>query len=499
MENTFNLIDEPWIPVADAGLVSLRQVFENKSYKGLGGSPVQKIAVFKLLLAIAQAAITPKNEAAWKDLEGDVLANTCLSYLDKWHDRFYLYGDKPFLQMPAISKARALPLGAFIPQISTGNTTVLNHAQVERNYTDAEKALTLLTLMGFALSGKKTDNSVVLSKGYKGKTKDNGKATSGKAGPSVGHMGFLHNFIMAENIHASLWINLFTESALEQANLYAQGIGTAPWEKMPEGEGCTVARNLKQTLMGRLIPLCRFCLFDEEGLLHYSEGIAHAGYKEGVIDPSMAVNYSGKDPRALWTDPEKRPWREITSLLALFEQTSSQGFQSPQLNLGLERARDVTEVFSLWSGGLRVSSNAGEQYVSGSDDAVESVFELYSSELGESWYSQLKQEMESLEALAKTLYGKIAAFYKEQLTDGAKIAAQGTQLFWQLCERDFQALLNHCEQDEESIVQRKKLRKKFAAYQHQAFDHFCPNATARQLNYWAKHRPNNYKYLAQGA
>ncbi|MCL5254743.1 MAG: type I-E CRISPR-associated protein Cse1/CasA, partial [Gammaproteobacteria bacterium] len=52
MENRFNLVDEPWIPVADYGRVSLRQIFTNSDYRALGGNPVQKIALLKLLLAV---------------------------------------------------------------------------------------------------------------------------------------------------------------------------------------------------------------------------------------------------------------------------------------------------------------------------------------------------------------------------------------------------------------------------------------------------------------
>ena len=42
MDNRFNLIDEPWIPVADVGRVSLAQMFGNPDYRALGGNPVQK-------------------------------------------------------------------------------------------------------------------------------------------------------------------------------------------------------------------------------------------------------------------------------------------------------------------------------------------------------------------------------------------------------------------------------------------------------------------------
>ena len=52
MERRFNLIDEPWLPIVDVGRVSLRQVFSEPSYRALGGNPVQKIALMKLLLAL---------------------------------------------------------------------------------------------------------------------------------------------------------------------------------------------------------------------------------------------------------------------------------------------------------------------------------------------------------------------------------------------------------------------------------------------------------------
>jgi CRISPR system Cascade subunit CasA len=267
---------------------------------------------------------------------------------------------------------------------------------------------------------------------------------------------------------------------------------------MPVGEDCPTAQALRQSLMGRLVPLCRFCLLAEEGL-HYSEGLAHAGYKEGACDPSVAVDRSGKDPRALWVDPEKRPWRELTSLLGFIEQGDKQGFQSLQLCAGLDRARDASQVFGIWSGGLRVSSNAGEQYVSGSDDFVESQVWLKSAMLGELWFVQLKAEMDALGELAKGLYGRVMAFFKEQKVDGGKLAAQASNLFWQLCERHFQELVDACEPDDQGAEQRRLLRRTFAGYGQQAYDHFCPRETARQLDAWAKCRPNHSKYLSQEA
>ena len=165
LDNRFNLIDEAWIPVVDVGLVSLRDVFQNPGYRQLGGNPVEKTALLKLLLAIGQAAATPMDEHEWRDLGSAGLAKQCLDYLDRWHDRFYLFGDKPFLQMPAIKSAFEQPFGSVMLGVATGNTTVLGHSQAPRAVSDAEKAKTLVVQMSMALGGKKTDNSITLSAG----------------------------------------------------------------------------------------------------------------------------------------------------------------------------------------------------------------------------------------------------------------------------------------------------------------------------------------------
>ncbi len=496
MENRFNLIDEPWIPVADVGRVSLKDIFTHPEYRALGGNPLQKIALTRLLLAIAQAACTPQDEAAWKALGWQGLAERCRDYLQHWHVRFYLYGEHPFLQMPAIAPAALQPYGAVSPEIATGNTTVLTQSQIERPLNDADKALLLVCLMGFALAGKKTDNSVVLTPGYAGKRNDKGKPSSGKPGPAIAHMGLLHSHFQGEFLQQTLWLNLLTEQDIKRSRLFPEGVGIAPWEQMPEGEGCRAAMALRGSLQGRLVPLCRFCLLDEDGL-HYSEGISYASYKEGLADPTVAVDFSGKEPKALWVNPEKKPWRELTALLGFIQQTDRSGFDSLQLRAGLPRIRESIEHFALWSGGLRVSSNAGEQYVSGSDDFVESLVWLHSDTLGQFWFGHLKTEMADLDGLAKTLYGRVLGYFREQKSEGDRLAAQSSHLFWQLCERDFQSLVDACEPDEEGRQQRRTLRNRFARYVQQVYDRFCPRETARQLDAWAKCRPNTAKYLQQ--
>lgn len=485
--NRFNLVDEKWIPVANEGLASLADIFTQAHFTALGGNPIQKIAVTKLLLAIAQAAYTPENDEDWKRLGGKGMALKALAYLEEKKDCFWLYGEKPFLQMPSIIKAFKQSFGAVSASVATGNTTVLLQTQIERILTEAEKALLIVDLGNFALGGKKTDNSVVLSPGYTGKSNDKGKPGTGKQGPALGFMGFLHNFLVGSTILESLWLNVLTREQIISTPHLTNGVGVAPWEKMPVGEDCDKARELKTTYLGRLVPLCRFTLLADDGL-HYSEGLSYPGYAQGGFDLSTGVDFSGTKARALWVDTEKRPWRQLTSLLAFL--AKERGFDCYQLHFGLPRARGVVHTIGIWSGGLSVSSNAGEQYVSGTDGFVESEFSLETSWLGETWFLQLKAEMTIVEELAKNVYGCTMGFFKQQLTEGKDQAAQATNLYWQLAERHFQALIKACDTDTA-----ESLRPVFAQVALKAYDTYCPKDTVRQLDAWAASRPQLGKYF----
>jgi len=487
--NRFNLVDEKWIPVANHGLASLADIFSHSDFSALGGNPIQKIALTKLLLAIAQAAYTPKDDDDWKMMGAQGMAEKALSYLQEKRACFWLYGEKPFLQMPAIAQAATIPFGAVSASVATGNTTLLFQTQHERALTDGEKALLVVELGSFALGGKKTDNRVVLTSGYTNKCNDKGRPATAKPGPSTGFMGFLHTFLVGSSLMDSLWLNLLTIEQVISAPHLTHGVGIAPWEGMPHGEDCSKARELKTTYLGRLVPLSRFALLTEAGL-HYSEGILYPGYAEGGFDLSAAFDFFATKPRALWVDPGRRPWRQLTSLLAFLANERKNSFDCYQLRLCLPRARAVAHSVGVFSGGLRVSSNAGEQYASGTDDFVESEFLLESSWLDENWFLKLKTEMAIVEELAKHVYGCTMAYFKQQLTEGKDRSSQATTVFWQLAERHFQPLINAC-----GTNTSEALRPVFARDALKAYDAHCPRDTARQLDAWAACRPQLGLYL----
>jgi CRISPR system Cascade subunit CasA len=157
----------------------------------------------------------------------------------------------------------------------------------------------------------------------------------------------------------------------------------------------------------------------------------------------------------------------------------------------LQRARSKVETLGVWSGGLRVSSNAGEQYVSGTDDFVESVIMLPEHILGTHWFANLQLEMTELEQLSKIVYSATFNYFENQNMKDKTRAGLAGNLFWQLCEHKFQDLVYACE----DYNQAKALRKNFAGFANQAYDRFCAKDTARQLDAWAKNRPNLGKYL----
>lgn len=128
---------------------------------------------------------------------------------------------------------------------------------------------------------------------------------------------------------------------------------------------------------------------------------------------------------------------------------------------------------------------------------MESQFWLNKNILGAIEFAQLQAEMSALDELAKAVYGCVMGYFKAQLVDGKKMAEQASHHFWQLCERDFQTLLEHCESGEAHAAMRRRLRLGFAGYAQQAFDRHCPQDTARQLDAWAQHRPKLGKYLKQ--
>ncbi|MDL2058996.1 type I-E CRISPR-associated protein Cse1/CasA [Mesosutterella sp. AGMB02718] len=483
MRNNFCLIDDPWIPTAYRGLVSLRDVFSDLSLKHLAGTPVENIALMKLLQAISQAAHTPANTEEWL-LEGkhlDQFGENCLKYLNRWRDTFFLYGDRPFLQFPSVIKAAAKPVGVLIPEIAMGNNARLTQIQVDHPpHSDAEKALILIIQQSMALAGKRPDKTICLTPGYIKK--------SAKPGPGMDFMGALHSFCFGTSLLETIWLNTFTLEDIARLPQFPKGLGVPPWEKMPSGEDDSVAKDLKSSLMGRLVPLSRFCLFEKKDEVHFTEGIRYPGFKEAGFDPSMLTLKQPDGIKLRWTNPDRKPWRDLTAITSFLDSQSGHDTDCQQISVCLSKLGFSREEIGIWSGGLRVTNSTGEQKVSASNDSVESSVTI---EPNEDWFNAYKVAMQDFEAMGKILYGCTNGYFKKLGIQDSSFAARAERNFWEKCDPLKQMIIDHC--DDPDLL--KEIKQRVSRFLMQSYNEACPSNTARQIVAWAQCRPNLSRFF----
>lgn len=114
---TFNLLDEPWIPVrTHAGEVievSLSETLLNaRNYAALAEtSPPNLIALYRMLLAALHRALTTQH-GQWRDTDRARWFREGLpeapirAYLEHWRERFWLFHpSEPFMQVAALAEA----------------------------------------------------------------------------------------------------------------------------------------------------------------------------------------------------------------------------------------------------------------------------------------------------------------------------------------------------------------------------------------------------------
>ena len=480
----YNLIDEKWIPTVN-GLKSLKDIFSDDKIPSLSGNPIQKISILKLLLAIAQSAYTPADDYDWQDLGSNGLSKKCLEYLDKWYHKFYLFGEEPFLQMQAINKAENKEVNNLDTEIASGNTSILFSSQLSKGYSFADIALLLINQIGYGFGGKKIDKSIIL-------TKNNYEKRTGKPGIFIGPYGYLHTFICSNSVIDTIYLNIFCQDKIDDLLFFTNGLGTPPWEKMPETEDCEIANNIKTTFIGRLVPLCRFCLITKNNNRIYikiTDGIYHPSLNDGAIDTSVTTYKDKKnDIKVIYANIDKKPWRNLTAFLSFLDGQDNT-HTCLQITNSLKRARKNYKNFLIWSGGVQVSSNSGEQYVSGNDNYIESIVELSNIDLGKNWYQIFKLEMNELESSVAFVLKKSISNYFKDLKEEKDTSDYLTQ-FWELCEKNLNELLIAC-----NSGNTKDIRKKFINIAYGIYDLACPKNSARQITLWAKNRPSFYKYI----
>lgn len=164
MQPSFNLIDQPWIPVirqdGSASELGLRDLLlEARAIREIGGeSPLVIASIYRLLLALLHRIHNgPADSRAWHRLwqEGwDAAA--IVDYLERWHERFDLFHpEQPFYQM-ADPRMEPRSVTAMIHEAASGNNATLFDHHVDDlpiSLTPAEAARRLLAVVNYGLSG----------------------------------------------------------------------------------------------------------------------------------------------------------------------------------------------------------------------------------------------------------------------------------------------------------------------------------------------------------
>ena len=221
----FNLIDEPWIKVMDNECnvmeVSLKDaIIHAHEYKALSGElPTQDVAVMRLILAVLHTVISRYDENGdeepLEDDEDEALErwrawwenkrfpeNAVTDYLDKWHERFWLFHpERPFFQVAGLGKGtknKCQKLNGEVSQSNNKKRFFSSYSYESKEYmSNSQAARWLIYLNAY--------DDVSLKGDTENKKKAGGKLPPAKRG-WLGQLGLIH--FLGDNLFETLMMNL---------------------------------------------------------------------------------------------------------------------------------------------------------------------------------------------------------------------------------------------------------------------------------------------------
>jgi len=415
-----NLTTEAWIPAVLRGggavTLSLCEAFERgHEIQDLAVRPHERIALMRLLICVAQAALDgPAHDDEWKSCRPRI-APAVLDYLKRWHRAFELLGSgQRFLQATNLKKptngSRADDEGNSTSKLdlalATGNNTTLfdNVGGSERAFSPADLALMLLTFQCFSPGGTIgvalwNDTPTV---GWTSYPKER-PGQSDHAPCLTG--GMLHAILRGDSLLDSVHRNLLTKHQAE--HLYGgKSWGRPVWEMMPERSTDSLAvGNASRTYLGRLVPLTRaIWLANDRRSLTLANGLEYAPYPVWR-EPSATIvtrEVKGQPTRVVLAGSvDRAPWRVLHALTvkAVISQNPIGGPAALQ-NLPDE------EAFDLWVGGL-VANKAKPV------DTIESVLHVPAAMLSEPSQMAYEKGVRHAENTAFRVMRAVSVYHKE--------------------------------------------------------------------------------------
>lgn len=413
-----NLVTEAWIPVVrpdgKPDTVGLMQVFtEGQQFSDLAVRPHERIALMRLLICIAQAALNgPEDIKAW-DNAPNVLPQAAKKYLKEWEKSFNLFDAKqPFLQIGCLEKApkkkqtkddesnKSNPTSKLdFALASQNNSTLFDHqatAPMPREFGLEWITLNLLTFQNFSSSGR-------IGVALWGKAESSGSGAS-FAAPCLQKL-MLHTFIRRATLFDTICVNLMTKN---QVSMYLSPYewGKPLWEYLPDSATNQDAiANTTETYLGRLVPLSRWIKIDPRGNeMVLANGFTYPGHPDRPADATateIVVEVKKKQERKLIKADEKSMWRQLPAILVKYA-NGGKG-RSP---LCLENQAGGDE-YDIWVGGVSWSSEGG--YL----DTVESVLKIVPKLQTNSGIKAYEDEVLRAERLSRRLANAVREYRKQ--------------------------------------------------------------------------------------
>jgi len=463
-----NLVSDPWIPVVmldkTPRLVSLNEVFrDGETIADLAANPCQRIALMRLLICIAQAALDgPKDEEAWLACRSR-LADAALAYLDTWQHRFNLFGEHASLQADGLdAETNALADKIDLTLACGNNPTLFDHGATPdgRVPEDARLALNLLVYQMFSPGG--LIGTTQWDQMTTEKTSEHSPCLEGS---------MLHTLLRGKSLAETIRLNLLTQEQIRQLSNMTWG---CPYWETP-----TLSRealsDFASTYLGRLLPLPRaiHCVETSRTVV-LAAGILYPKLPE-QREPTGTVIEAGTGAKRhfsyLSVTPSKHPWRELSSILALQNADRSGGATC------LAHLRHVRAFsFGIWTGGL--SADKAKLV-----DMAEWVLTLPVCLLDTLLLSRYQGGVESANR-AKFVLHEAVKKYSELQKSNPVWQAKAEQFFWSTLDAQSQTLTACAIQDDAALAEKWLPIIRIAL--HTAYERTCPHETPRQIQAYAQ-------------